>query len=227
MEVRAVKSPVIKKGDSVFDVFCGLDFELKEKDILCAASKVVAYEQGRIKSLEKTSLEEVVREEADEILEEGQWALTMKDGVVTCNAGIDNSNVEKGFVVLWPQDVWEWAENFRKLLKKKFDLEELGVVVTDSRCTPRRLGVTGFALAWAGFVGIRDERGKKDLFGNDMSVTQRNLADSIADGATLLMGEADESTPFAVVREAPVEFSDDSVDPKVVEISREEDLFHL
>lgn len=227
MEVRAIKSPVIKKGDLVFDIFCDLDIELKEKDILCVASKIVAYEQERVKKLDGISLEDIVRDEADEVLRGGKWALTVKDGIVTCNAGIDNSNVEKGSVVLWPQDVWKWVSNFRDTLRKKFGLTDLGVVVTDSRCTPRRLGVTGFALAWAGFEGVRDERGKRDLFGNNMSVTQRHLADSVADSATLVMGETNESVPFAIVRDAPVLFSDGLIDPKSVLISRDDDLFSM
>ncbi len=227
MEVLAIKSPVVQKSDDVFRVFSDLVSDLPEESIVCVASKIVAYEQGRVRSLGDSDFQNLVRDEADEVLFEGEWALTVKDGIVTCNAGIDNSNVEKGSVVLWPEKVWEWVQNFREKLSEKFGVKELGVVITDSKCTPRRLGVTGFALAWAGFEGIADERGKVDLFGNKISVTQRNLADSIADSAVLIMGETNESSPFAIVREVPVSFTNEKVDRSGVNIPREEDLFKL
>ena len=227
MEVLAIKSPVVQKGDDVFRIFLDLVSSLSEGSIVCVASKIVAYEQGRVKSLEDFDLQNLVREEADEVLSEGEWALAVKDRITTCNAGIDNSNVEEGSVVLWPEKTWEWAQNFREKLSEKFGVKELGIVITDSRCSPRRLGVTGFALAWAGFEGIQDERGKEDLFGNKISVTQRNVADSVADSAILVMGETNESSPFAIVREAPVSFTNDPVDSESVKISREEDLFRL
>jgi len=225
LEVTAFHAPVIEQNDDVFEIFCQVVSSLKEEDIICIASKVVAYEQGRVVAVQDGDITEIVRQEADEVLSEGKWMLTKKDGCLICNAGVDNSNVQEGFVVLWPKNPWKWAEEFHKKLQDKFKLKKLGVVITDSRCAPSRRGVTGFALAWGGFGGIIDERGKKDLFGNEIQVTQRNVADSIADSATLLMGETNEATPFAVVREAPVDFTNETIDPNLVRISKKEDLF--
>jgi coenzyme F420-0:L-glutamate ligase len=227
MEVFSIKTPVISEGDSVFEFFCNSKTKLKEKDIVCVASKIVSYEQGRIEKMLYKDLDNLVRSEADEILREGKWALTVKDGIVTCNAGIDSSNVSPESVVLWPEKIWEWCDQFRVKLIDHFKLKELGVIVTDSVCTPRRRGVRGVALAWSGFVGITDERGKKDLFDNELAVTYRHVADSIADSAVLVMGEGNESTPFAVVRSAPVSFTNEKPDPNLGVISSEEDLFAL
>ena len=46
----------------------------------------------------------------------------------------------------------------------------------------------------AGFQPIRDERGKSDLFGNPMAVTQIGVADALASCAQVVMGERDEAT---------------------------------
>lgn len=89
----------------------------------------------------------------------------------------------------------------------------MGVVIVDSRVTPLRLGTIGLALAASGFGQVRDFRGVLDLYGRRAQITYQALADGVASAAHLLMGEARESTPFVLVRGAPVNFgkpSDDS-----------------
>ena len=83
----------------------------------------------------------------------------------------------------------------------------IGVILTDSWLMPGRYGTTGIAIAMAGFQPIKDERGKQDLFGNAMTVTQIGVADSLAVCAQVVMGERDEATPFAVARGAAIEFT--------------------
>jgi len=63
------------------------------------------------------------------------------------------------------------------------------------------------AIGCAGIRAVIDERGKRDLFGSELHVTQRAVADNIASAAVLLMGETDESVPAALVRglEIPIE----------------------
>lgn len=225
MNIFPIKTRIIIKDESVFKVFTESVLNLKDKTIVCVASKVVAYEQGRIVKVDEDDFSELVARESDTIVSGGKWALTVKDGNFVCNAGIDRSNVEKGFAVLWPKNIWNWAENFRKQLCTHYGVKNVGVVITDSKCTPLRLGVTGFALAWSGFEGIADERNKNDLFGNTMEVTQRHLADGIAAAASLLMGESNESTPFALIQKAPVVFTDRTIDANETLIPPEEDLF--
>ena len=45
-----------------------------------------------------------------------------------------------------------------------------------------------------------DLRGKPDLFGRPLRITQVGLADELAAAASLLMGQADEGTPIVLVR---------------------------
>ena len=70
----------------------------------------------------------------------------------------------------------------------------------------------------AGFQPIKDERGKQDLFGNPMAVTQVGVADSLAVCAQVVMGERDEATPFAVVRGADIEMTDAPLSTEAVSI---------
>ena len=45
-----------------------------------------------------------------------------------------------------------------------------------------------------------------------MRITRRAIADNLASACTAVMGESDESVPAALIRDAPVEFVDQSFD---------------
>ncbi|MEM2907190.1 MAG: coenzyme F420-0:L-glutamate ligase, partial [Candidatus Odinarchaeota archaeon] len=65
----------------------------------------------------------------------------------------------------------------------------------------------------------------RDLFGRPLRITRRAIADNIASAAELLMGEADESTPAVLVREAPVEFTERRIKMEELLIPPEECLY--
>lgn len=129
--------------------------------------------------------------------------LCLKAGHLIANGGADLSNAPPGFAVLWPKDPWASAERLRRWAVRKAG-GPVGVVVTDSHCEPLRLGTSGVALACAGFLPVEDVRGRQDLFGREMRITQRAVADGLASAAVLKMGEVDESTPAAVLRDTGV-----------------------
>ena len=95
------------------------------------------------------------------------------------------------------------ADNIRKEFKKKLNVD-VGVIISDSHCVPLRTGTTGFALATSGFNAVIDERGKKDLFGKKIRITQRAVADGLASAAVVIMGETDERMPAVLIRNAPI-----------------------
>ena len=139
------------------------------------------------------------------------------------NAGIDESNAN-GKLLLLPKDLFEVAEEIRKRLMQAYQIKKLGVIITDSMILPLRTGVIGAACAYAGFRGVRDERGKKDLFGKMLSVTQINLADALAASAALLMGERSEKKPLCRIENAPVKFVSKTVKTEIV-YPLEKDLY--
>jgi F420-0:gamma-glutamyl ligase len=123
------------------------------------------------------------------------------------NAGVDDSNAN-GKTILLPHDSFAAADAIRTVLKKRYRLKRLGVLITDSRISPLRAGVTGVALGYAGFKGVRDYRGTQDLFGRTLRVTQTNVADCLATAAVLLMGEGSERSPLSIIENAPAVFSE-------------------
>ena len=97
------------------------------------------------------------------------------------------------------------------------------IVVADSHVIPLRRGVTGIALAFAGFEGVQKEVGSPDLFGRPLEVTQIAVADELAAAASFLMGQADEAAPVVLVRGAGLRVGDQG--SEVLIRPKSEDLF--
>ena len=199
------------------------DFTLADGDILAVSSKYAAISEGRVVELADVAptaeaeaiaarynmnarLVQLIMQESDHIFGGIQlgFLLTHTHGIISPNAGLDRSNIPSGKVVLFPKAPYATAANIRHGLRDRFGVDA-GVILTDSWLMPGRWGTTGVALACAGFQPLADERGKSDLFGNPMQVTQRGVADSLCVAAQCVMGERDEATPFAVLRNTGVE----------------------
>jgi len=227
---------------------------LRDGDVVCVSSKVVSVSQGRVVDLETAracpqalsagavslpslpyatkftlhpGLAALALGEA-EVVFVGEGAgvfFTLMDGTWIANAGVDLSNVREGAAILWPDDPWGWAVTFRGRLCQQFGLTDLGVVLTDSRVPHLRRGVTGVAISYAGFEGVQSEIGQPDLFGHPLRVTEKAVADDLAGAAVLVCGEAAERTPFALVRGAPVVFTDRMMGPVEVRVDPARDLY--
>ncbi|MDO8551912.1 MAG: coenzyme F420-0:L-glutamate ligase [bacterium] len=225
MQVRPIKTRVFKEGENLADFIITHIPKLKNGSILAVTSKIAALAEGRVAILKnRKEKERLIRSESEWQLKVlPQWWLTVRDGTVVVNAGLDNSNAD-GKTILLPKDSFTSALALRKQLKKKYKLKNLGVVITDSRTSALRAGVTGVALGYAGFKGIKDYRGQADIFGRKLKVTQTNVADSLATVATIVMGEGSERQPLAIIEDAPIEFSE-KVNRKELRISLKYDMY--
>lgn len=145
-------------------------------------------------------LVEVVLQESDQVVGGiPGFLLCMKNGTLLPNAGIDASNAPSGTVVLLPVDPDASATRIRAGIRNRSGAD-VGVIIIDSRTHAMRLGCSGVAIGCSGIPSVIDERGKEDLFGRELEVTKRAVADCIASAAELVMGEAGECVPAAVVR---------------------------
>lgn len=213
MKVEAIKTHKITKSDS--DLFAILDkyiVELKEASILAITSKIISICEGRVVPVEEANKDELVQKEADLYLpkEENKYSvyLTIKDSLLIPTAGIDESN-GGGYYILWPRNSQRTANKIREYLTKRFNLKKVGVIITDSKTTPLRWGTTGAAIAHSGFAALKDYIGTPDIFEKDFLMTKSNIADGLAAGAVVSMGEGREQTPVAVISDVPfVEFVD-------------------
>lgn len=232
-----------------FDLYAALEESLaasgeslQDGDVLAVSSKYTAISEGRVVALSAINVTpeaqaiaarygmnahmvQLVLQEADHVFGGiTGFLLTYKDGIVSPNAGIDRSNIPNGYAVLFPKEPYRSAEALRLEVRRRFNVE-IGVILTDSWLMPGRRGTAGVALATAGFKPLQDERGKDDLFGNPMQVTLRGTADTICSAAQLVMGERDEATPFAIVRNAGVELTDEQLSEADVAIPWEQCIY--
>lgn len=207
MHVHPIKTRVFKEGENLFAFVQKHVPRIKDGSILVITSKIVALAEGRIANIkDKKTKEKLIRAESDFALPTKWVWLTIRGGFVMPNAGIDESNADGKFILL-PKDPFATAQKIRSNILQNYKIKNVGVLITDSRTMPLRAGVSAVALGYAGFKGIRDYRGKPDLFGKKFTYSRTNVADTLAAAAILEMGEGSERQPLAVITDAPVEFT--------------------
>ncbi|MFH1838365.1 MAG: coenzyme F420-0:L-glutamate ligase [Candidatus Kuenenbacteria bacterium] len=113
-----------------------------------------------------------------------------------------------GKLILLPKDSFKTADFLRKKLQEKYKVKHLGVLIVDSRTIPLRVGVTGVALGYAGFRGIKDYRGTPDIFKRIFKSSHIDVANNLATAAVFTMGEGNEQQPLAIIKKASIEFCD-------------------
>lgn len=224
MNVIPIHTRVCKENDDLVSFIREHVPTIKNGSVLCVTSKIVALSEGRVAE-PKNEAEKVriIEEESEWMVATKYVILTMRDGIPMANAGTDESNAG-GKLILLPKDSFASAERIRAELKDAFGIEDLGVIVTDSRVMPLRSGVVGVAVGYAGIKGTRDYRGKPDMFGRNLKYTQTNIADALATTATLVGGEGSEQIPLVLIEDAPVTFSD-AVDSTELTIDPKEDMY--
>ncbi|MEY4747051.1 MAG: hypothetical protein RLZZ416_100 [Candidatus Parcubacteria bacterium] len=205
MNLRPIRTRIFRESEDLTKFIARYVPRLKSGAILALTSKVAALAEGRVGNV--ADIEALVGKESEWTLRARNGRIAFKDGLLMWNAGADESNAD-GRAILLPKDSFKTAAKIRAALKKRFRLKQLGVLITDSHVGPLRSGVVGVALGYAGFKGLRDYRGSKDLFGRKLRYTQTNVADSLATAAALVMGEGSERRPLCIIEDAPVEFAE-------------------
>ena len=206
MQLTAIHTEAFTAGEDLPAFIRQFIPSAAEKTVLAVSSKVVALWKNCTVPYENAAQKEAL------ILQHSQAALktplawlTIKDGMVMTNAGIDESNANGKLIYL--PDCYACAQELCTALKQAWHMRQLGIVITDSMILPLRAGVIAAAVGYSGFKGVKDLRGQADIFGKLLQTTLVNVADSLATASALLMGEADEQCPLCVIENAPVVFT--------------------
>jgi coenzyme F420-0:L-glutamate ligase/coenzyme F420-1:gamma-L-glutamate ligase len=147
-----------------------------------------------------------------------------RQGFVCANAGVDKSNVPGDEVVaLLPEDPDASAKRFRERVRE-LSGKEVTAIVSDTHGRGHRDGEVNVAVGASGLSVIRDRRGEHDLFGYELKVKRTAVADELAAAAELVIGQADEGIPAAIIRGYSYEASESSSALELVR-PREKDLF--
>ena len=215
--------PVIKKGDNIAELVCDAAAKqgtpVQDSDVLVVTHAIVSRAEGNVVDLDEIvpsefakniaapfgkdpRLVEVVLRESREIVRMGDGNLITetRHGFVCANSGIDKSNVPgQSLVVLLPIDPDRSAEIIRQEVRRLTE-RNVAVIVSDTHGRPLRMGEINVAIGVAGIKPIRDRRGEKDLFGYVLRVKQTAIADELCSAGELVIGQADEGVPVAIVR---------------------------
>ena len=198
-------------------------------------------------------LVELILRESKQVLRTRPGAIIVEHrlGFVCANAGIDHSNVQESpgidkgqvgaaiecagehdktevdhllpyLVLLLPEDPDASAKAIRQRLEVASGAS-LGVLIIDSHGRAWRLGTVGTAIGLSGVPGLVDLRGRPDLFGFRLQITQIGAADELAAAASLVMGQADEGAPVVHARGFPYPFREASLSELLR--PRDQDLF--
>jgi len=228
--------PLVKAGDDLVELIIAslsvTNLTLEENDILVLAQKIISKSEGRqidlamveptLKAIELGAYCEKDPRVIELILQESKAVLRVRPGTiivehrlgfVCANAGIDHSNISsesypsENTVLLLPIDPDKSAQIIKDRLEALFGVQ-IGILIIDSHGRPWRLGVVGTSIGLAGLPGLIDMRGKPDLFGEELRITQIAVADELAGAASLLMGQANEGLPAIHVRGFPYPLKD-------------------
>ena len=231
--------------DLVLAALSAQNLTLKTGDILVIAQKIVSKAEGRMVNLaevdpgdqaqelaRKTSkdprLVELILSESSEVLRAIDELIIVAHrlGIVLANAGIDASNVAPSAadeqVLLLPKDPDRSAREYRRRIKQQTG-SSVGIIINDSVGRAWRLGTTSLAIGVAGVTALEDHRGKLDLFGVPLKVSEEAVADELASAATLLQGQTAEKSPVVLIRG----FTSESDEQSAASLIRplEQDLF--
>jgi coenzyme F420-0:L-glutamate ligase / coenzyme F420-1:gamma-L-glutamate ligase len=242
LEAHTLRIPPKVRPFDLYDAITMTDFQFKDNDIIIVSSKFVSISEGSVTKMDRVKVTHKAKliakrfhldeKLAELVLRESEhvyggipgFLLCEKNGMLCPNAGIDKSNIPKGYAVLYPRMPFRSAERLRLDFRNRKGLNVL-VVISDSRLMPGRKGTTGIAISHSGFEPVIDERGKEDLFGNILKVTMRAVGDGLASTAVTIMGESNESTPVVVVRGFQVKKTDRCMTWEDLAIDPQEDIY--
>jgi coenzyme F420-0:L-glutamate ligase/coenzyme F420-1:gamma-L-glutamate ligase len=110
-------------------------------------------------------------------------------------------------------------QKIRKLIGK-----DVAVIISDTHGRPLRDGEINVAVGVAGINPIRDRRGETDLFGYQLRAKRTAVADELASAAELVIGQAREGIPVAIIRGYSYPRSE-KASAKMLIRKKEKDLF--
>jgi coenzyme F420-0:L-glutamate ligase/coenzyme F420-1:gamma-L-glutamate ligase len=185
----------------------GIPFE--DGDVYVVAQKVVSKAEGRVVHLRDVSPSDFAKnlssflrkdpKEVEVVLREtrsivrarlGILITENKQGIICANSGVDRSNVPgDDSLLLLPVSPDSSAAAIRKGLES-LSGKKAAVVISDTFGRPWREGQVDFAIGVSGIECFRDYRGKPDMYGRPLKVTNIAQVDELAAAAELVMGKS-------------------------------------
>ncbi|MGB0101783.1 MAG: coenzyme F420-0:L-glutamate ligase [Nocardioides sp.] len=189
-------APEVAPGADLVEILLPL-VSLEDGDVVVVTSKVVSKAERRARRGTRDDV--LAGETARVVARRGPTSIVRtRHGLTMAAAGIDNSNVPAGTVILLPEDPDASARRLRAGIRHRTG-RNVAVIVTDTAGRAWREGQTDIAIGAAGLLVAEAYAGRTDAHGNELAVTLPAVADEIAGMAELAQGKLG-GRPFAVVR---------------------------
>lgn len=224
IEIIGIKGmPIIRPGDDLASIIVDsakrMGVDIKDGDIIVVTHTVVSRAEGKIIRLDEVEPSELAKRIAEEakkdprhvevILRESKSILRIhngiiisrtKHGIICANAGVDASNAsENDSVVTLPDDPDLSARRIREGIEKLTG-SRVAVIISDTQGRPFRRGLINVAIGCSGIQPLWDRRGEADLFGRVLRSKITCVADELCSAAELVIGQAAEGIPVAIIR---------------------------
>ena len=235
-----IKEDIQPSDDIIALILSSSKSSIDDGDVIVISQKIISKKEGRVVKLESvipselsvgiSSAYEKDPRLVEAILSESKRIVRMEHGVIIvetnhnficANAGIDESNVEKGFATLLPVDPDKSAKKIRDAVLQ-ITGKNTAVIISDTFGRPFRLGQTDHAIGIAGIESIKNYEGKPDTFGKIMRVTAIAIIDELCAASELVMGKTNKS-PVAIIKNYKFESNNDSISSIIR--NEHEDLF--
>jgi len=248
VEIIAVRGlPIIKEGDDLAELICNRAEQqgtpIEDGDIIVITHVIMSRAEGNVVNLntitpsdfarnlaqrcnKDPALVETILRESKTVVRTGNGNIIAetKHGFVCANAGVDRSNVPgEGNVAPLPRAPDHSAKKIRQKIRELTG-KDVAVIISDTHGRPLREGGINVAIGVAGISPIRDLRGERDLFGYVLRVKRTAIADELASAAELVIGQADEGIPAAMIRGYSYPKSETAKATELIR-PREKDLF--
>ena len=235
-----IKEDIQPSDDIIALILSSSKTSIDDGDVIVISQKIISKKEGRVVNLNSvipselsvgiSSAYEKDPRLVEAILSESKRIVRMEHGVIIvetnhnficANAGIDESNVEKGFATLLPVDPDKSAKKIRDAVLQ-ITGKNTAVIISDTFGRPFRLGQTDHAIGIAGIESIKNYEGKPDTFGKIMRVSAIAIVDELCAAAELVMGKTEKS-PVAIIKNYSFESKNDSISSIIRD--EDEDLF--
>jgi coenzyme F420-0:L-glutamate ligase/coenzyme F420-1:gamma-L-glutamate ligase len=212
--------PEVSKGDDlVAMILRGMrasGIKLFRKDILVVTHKIVSKSEGQVLKLDSVQPSAFAKragrhigkdpKQVEVILSEARLVKMVKGliiaetrhGFVCANAGVDQSNVDKGSIVLLPKKPDLSAREISDGINRNTG-KRIPVIISDTFGRPWREGQVDVAIGIFGIQPFSDYRGKTDQYGYELRATVICIADELASAAELAMNKLDR-IPAVIIR---------------------------
>ena len=181
---------------------------LDNNDVIVVTQKIVSKAENRLIDNNLENIDELIEKESLEILRKrGDTIIARtKHGFVCANAGIDKSNIKKGFVLLLPEDPDKTARDIKKKIEYNIN-KKVSVIISDTFGRAWRKGQTNVAIGSSGIEPLESYVGERDSFDNELFATEIAIIDELAGAAELVMKKSD-NIPVAILRGVNYKSSD-------------------